>query len=66
MQSAPYPGLSPICLCPGRARRIRCYADGSRFLLESALQIAAIVLERAEGQEVAVLLLSRLDFGVLV
>lgn len=43
---------------------IRGYADGSRFLLESALRIAAIVLERAEDQEAAVLLLTRLDLGL--
>ena len=43
---------------------IRGYADGSRFLLESALRIAAIVLERAEDQEAAALLLTRLDLGL--
>ncbi|MCA0418024.1 MAG: DEAD/DEAH box helicase [Proteobacteria bacterium] len=43
---------------------IRGYADGSRFLLESALRIAAIVLERAEEREAAALLLTRLDLGL--
>lgn len=43
---------------------IRGYADGSRFLLESALRIAAIVLERADDQEAAALLLTRLDLGL--
>lgn len=43
---------------------IRGYADGSRFLLESALRIAAIVLERAEDEEEAALLLTRLDLGL--
>ena len=43
---------------------IRGYADGSRFLLESALRIAAIVLERAEDQQAAALLLTRLDLGL--
>jgi replicative superfamily II helicase len=43
---------------------IRGYADGSRFLLESALRIAAIVLERAEDQDAATLLLTRLDLGL--
>jgi hypothetical protein len=43
---------------------IRGYADGSRFLLESALRIAAIVLERAVDQEAAALLLARLDLGL--
>jgi len=45
---------------------IRGYADGSRYLLESALRIAAIVLERAEDQEAAALLLTRLDLGLPV
>ena len=43
---------------------IRGYADGSRILLESALRIAAIVLERAEDQQGAALLLTRLDLGL--
>lgn len=43
---------------------VRGYADGSRFLLESALRIAAIVLERAEDEEAAALLLTRLDLGL--
>jgi Superfamily II helicase len=43
---------------------IRGYADGSRFLLESALRIAAIVLERAQDEEAAALLLTRLDLGL--
>jgi len=43
---------------------IRGYADGSRFLLESALRIAAIVLERAEDENASSLLLTRLDLGL--
>lgn len=43
---------------------IRGYADGSRFLLDSALRISAIVLGRAEDQEAATLLLTRLDLGL--
>uniref|UniRef100_UPI003F494460 DEAD/DEAH box helicase n=1 Tax=Ensifer adhaerens TaxID=106592 RepID=UPI003F494460 len=43
---------------------IRGYADGSRFLLESALRIAAIVLEKAEDRDAAALLLTRLDLGL--
>jgi hypothetical protein len=43
---------------------IRGYADGSRFLLDSALRISAIVLGRAEDQEAAGLLLTRLDLGL--
>lgn len=45
---------------------IRGYADGSRFLLESAMRIAAIVLGRAEDQDEAALLLTRLDLGLPV
>ncbi|WP_261330852.1 hypothetical protein [Rhizobium leguminosarum] len=45
---------------------IRGYADGSRFLLESALRIAAIVLERAEDQEAVLRFLTRLDLGLPV
>lgn len=43
---------------------IRGFADGSRFLLDSALRIAAIVLGRADDQEAAALLLTRLDLGL--
>lgn len=43
---------------------IRGYADGSRFLLESALRISAIVLERAEDETAISLLLTRLDLGL--
>ncbi len=43
---------------------IRGYADGSRFLLEAALRIAAIVLERTQDEEAAALLLVRLDLGL--
>lgn len=43
---------------------IRGYADGARFLLDSALRIAAIVLERAEDEERVALLLKRLDLGL--
>lgn len=43
---------------------IRGYADGSRFLLESALRIGAIVLERAMDEEASALLLARLDLGL--
>ena len=43
---------------------IRGYADGSRFLLDSVLRIAAIVLERAEQPEEAAALLKRLDLGI--
>ncbi len=43
---------------------IRGYAHGSRFLLEPALRIAAIVLVRAEDQEATALLLTRLDLGL--
>jgi helicase len=45
---------------------IRGYADGSRFILESALRISAIVLGRAEDQEATGLLLTRLDLGLPV
>ncbi len=40
------------------------YVDGSRFLLDSGLRIAAIVLERAEDQKAAALLLARLELGL--
>ncbi len=43
---------------------IRGYADGSRFLLDSALRISAIVLGQAEDQGAAALLLRRLDLGL--
>ncbi|MGT2453880.1 DEAD/DEAH box helicase [Cupriavidus basilensis] len=43
---------------------IRGYADGSRFLLESVLRIASIVLERADDPEVVGNLLKRLDVGI--
>ena len=43
---------------------IRGYADGSSFLLDSVLRIAAIVLERAEEPEEAAALLKRLDLGI--
>jgi hypothetical protein len=43
---------------------IRGFADGSRFLFDSALRIAAIVLGRAHDQEAAALLLTRLDLGL--
>ncbi|WP_240538279.1 hypothetical protein [Bradyrhizobium yuanmingense] len=43
---------------------IRGYADGARFLLESALRIAAIVLERAEDPDQVDVLLKRLDLGL--
>ncbi|WP_206240453.1 DEAD/DEAH box helicase [Novosphingobium terrae] len=45
---------------------INGYATGSRFLLESALRISAIVLGRAEDEEAAALLLDRLDLGLPV
>lgn len=43
---------------------VRGYADGSRFILESALRIAAIVLGRAEDEDASTLLLKRLDLGL--
>lgn len=43
---------------------IRGYADGSRFLLDSVLRLAAIVLERAEQPQEAAALLKRLDLGI--
>ena len=43
---------------------IRGYADGSRFILESALRIAAILLGRAEDEEATALLFTRLDHGL--
>lgn len=43
---------------------IRGYADGSRFLLESAVRIAAIVLERADDEDATALLLTRIDLGL--
>ncbi|WP_416740643.1 DEAD/DEAH box helicase [Pseudomonas sp. NFX71] len=43
---------------------IRGYADGARFLLESALRIAAILLGRAEDQQAVAQLLTRLDLGL--
>jgi helicase len=43
---------------------IRGYADGSRFLLDSVLRIAAIVLEQAEEPDVTMALLRRLDLGI--
>jgi helicase len=43
---------------------VRGYADGARFLLDSALRIAAIVLERAETPETIEILLKRLDLGL--
>lgn len=43
---------------------IRGYADGSRFLLESAMRIAAIVMERTEDEVAVALLLTRLDLGL--
>lgn len=43
---------------------IRGYADGARFLLESALRIAAIVLEQAHTPEEVDVLLRRLDLGL--
>jgi helicase len=43
---------------------IRGYADGSRFLLESALRIAAIVLQLADVENATAILLTRLDLGL--
>ena len=43
---------------------IRGYADGSRFLLEPVLRIAAIVLEGAEEPDEAANILKRLDLGI--
>lgn len=43
---------------------IRGFADGSRFLLESAIRIASIVLERSEDEERVMALFQRLDLGV--
>jgi helicase len=43
---------------------IRGYADGSRFILESALRIAAILLGQAEDEEATALLFTRLDHGL--
>jgi len=43
---------------------IRGFADGSRFLLESAMRIASIVLERPHDEEAASALLRRLELGV--
>lgn len=43
---------------------IRGYADGSRFLLESALRIAAIVLQRVGDENATAVLLTRLDLGL--
>jgi replicative superfamily II helicase len=43
---------------------IRGFADGCRFLLESAVQIAAILLGRAEDETIVDDLLRRLDLGI--
>ncbi len=43
---------------------IRGFADGSRFLLESALRIAAIILDRAEDPEHTASLFKRLELGI--
>ncbi|QIB34609.1 DEAD/DEAH box helicase [Ancylobacter pratisalsi] len=45
---------------------IRGFADGSRFLFDSVLRIAAIVLGRADDPEAVSALLRRLDFGIPV
>ena len=43
---------------------IRGYADGIRFLLESAMRIASIVLETGVDEEASMTFLKRLEFGV--
>lgn len=43
---------------------IRGFADGNRFLLESAMRIASIVVEQPHDEETASVLLKRLDLGI--
>lgn len=43
---------------------VRGYADGCRFLLESVIRIAAIILEKAEAPDEALALYKRLELGV--
>ncbi len=43
---------------------IRGYADGTRFLFEAVVRIAALVLERADEPDEAERLLKRMDLGV--
>lgn len=43
---------------------IRGYADGSRYLLESSIRIASIVLNRSYDEEIVSSLFKRLDLGI--
>lgn len=43
---------------------MRGYADGCRFLLESVIRMAAIILETAETPDEALALYKRLELGV--
>ncbi|ARP67374.1 MULTISPECIES: DEAD/DEAH box helicase [Mesorhizobium] len=49
---------------PIRHGDIRGFADGTRFLLDSVLRIAAIVLGRADDPDEVSTLLKRLDLGI--
>ncbi len=52
-------GFSPV-----RHGDVRGFADGSRYLLESAIRIASIVLAVALDEEAVVAFLKRLELGV--
>jgi len=43
---------------------IRGFADGSRFLLESAIRIASVVLERGLDEDATTAFLKRLELGI--
>lgn len=43
---------------------IRGFADGSRYLLESSIRIASIILNRSYDEEMVSSLLKRLDLGI--